>query len=464
MAEAAMVRRDTGESLSFLTSDTGWKKFTDVAAILSSGGADPTARMIPQAFKSPQQVQAGLLLGLSLGYDLLGSIALLQSMVPVKGKLGFTWDWKLARVYQLCPEWDYGIKVTDDKKCTAWFQRTPRHQKFELTYTIEQAQKAGLVKTGDRGDSAWITNATEMIRKTCIVRGIALTAPDALLGVPREVWEQDEPEPETPATPAVDGKAVSTAVVVEMGGEHNPAASIGGGPKGETPPITPTQPDASAESAKEAFLSEVEKKGWNRKHGPSLYKLMQELLTVEGVAPAWKRIDEVASGDWRRAYVALCEKYSNGKPEGWPAKSGKAAGTSPSSAGAAPANGDAPPPPGPSAPEPESEKDAEAAQRQHPDFLVQLGQELERALKVNSGTIVTNTSAKAGKFTWWFVHEGTLVECGFTQVKEGKTVAKTMTLSPSQQYPDRVLTPEQIGQLSEAVQRRLRDLAQRRAR
>lgn len=454
MAETAIARY-TEQPLAFLNTSEGWQRFKDITAIYSAGGADAGGRMMPAALKTPQQVQAGVLLAMSLGYDLLGALAQLQHMHSVEGKIGFDWEWKLARVYQLLPTWDYGITVQTDEKCVGWFQRSPKHQRFEITYTIAQALKAGIVKgrdTGAKGDGAWVTRPAQMLRKTVITQGISLTAPDALIGVPKEPFEEEVLEEEpivngaaTPVAPEV--LKASGAVVVEEGGGESPKDVIGGSPKGEPSPSTPN------DSAREVFLAEAEKKGWNRKHGPSLYKLLQELLTVEGVKPSWKSAAEIPSGDWRVAYVNLCARYPDGKP-----KEGGKAEPIPADAGAAPAQQTGGPPPPESVAELREEGESpEDAQKKDPLFLVQVGQELEKAWRSNPGSVVRDIDPGKGK--WWFTHEGILLSLGYT-APDGS--ARTMAMYDTKQYPDRVLTADQIAQLSEAVMAKLRERTARR--
>jgi hypothetical protein len=458
----ALEQRRNATALEVLSTDAGWSRFKDVAGILSAGGTNPTARMVPEAFKDAQQIQAGLLFGFSLGYDLLGAIALLQHLHPVRGRMTPDYHWKLNRVYKHIPTWRWGLNHSDANRCEAWFRRAPDHETFTVSYTIEEAKQAKLVKT----DSAWETNPKAMLRKTVITQGITLTAEDALFGVPPDQFEQldDDVAPAAGPSSAVvlDPEKVAAQVFGgEAGGEQAAVTAKGAssGPQG-APPVPPQAPKVEAPqvvgSAREVFIVEAKKKGWNINHGPTVYKLLQELLTeADGVAPTWKKVNEVPTNDWRLAYARLCERYPNGKPAAVVEQPERAAQAQ------EPAAGTPPPPPDESGAAPPEEsveqlraegERADEEQMQDRAFLQALGEELERLWKQPGVVIMSRSDGK------WFVHRDTLIECGFTL--EGGA-SKPMALFETK-HAARNLTPQQTYALSYAVKRRLRELAMRR--
>ena len=437
----ALVAARRPSALDALMTPDGWTRFKDISAILAAGGNSPDGRMIPKCFKNVQEVQAGLLLGLSLGYDLLGAIAFLQHLHPVEGKLVPGWEWKLARVTSMIPTFRWGITHLDDTKCTAWFQRAPDHEKFVVTYTKEQAEKAGLVKD----KSGWDRHLQSMLRKTVVVQGSMIVGADALVGVPpdRDLEDLDEAveHPASSVEVLPDPEKVAMRVLVAPAAE--PVVDVAPADVVDSPQVG---------SAKEVFYAEVEKRGWNVKHGPTIYRLLQELLSEGGQKPVWKGIGEIPTNDWRIAFLRLCERYPNGKP----ATGGSVVDTPASAPEGKPSD---PAPAGPAAeapPDPTEqlrEDGAAAEDEQMKDrvFLLQLGLELERAWKAKPNTVISETSAGS-----WFVARDILVELGF-KTDDGKPTA--MALFDSKEHPGRNLTPTQTYALSSAVKRLLRDLA-----
>lgn len=447
----ALARREATGQL--LATNEGWQRFKDIAAVLVSGNS-AQGRLLPECIQTVQQAQACMLLAFSLGYDLIGAMAAMQHMVPIRGKIGFGYEWKLARVYETVPTWRYGITHSDDKRCEGWFQRASDHEKFTVSYTIEQARAANLLKK----DSAWETNAVAMLRKTVIVQGIRLTAPDALIGVPKEPWEgEDGDDTQLENTPA---REPSGAVVVEepaAPGADGTPPTANGGPvaegKGESP-SAPGAADGDA-SAKEVFYSEAQKKGWNTQHGPSMFKLVQELLTEEdGQVPQIQQLKVIPSGDWRRAFARLVERYPNGKPDTW----GKAAAPQ---AAAPPANPpaaakEAPPEPAAAPPAavvagPMNDLEAERAQMSSREYLLELAEELVRLEKMPRDTVL-----KEAYGVTWFIFGEILKSNGFIT---DKGTSKSMALQQQDKFPEHNLTPEETYQLSMAVRERLRALA-----
>lgn len=84
----------------------------------------------------------------------------------------------------------------DGKRAAARFEF--EGQTIECAYTIEQAEKAGLV----RKESAWETSAPDMLRKTVLQKAIAMLAPEIFAGD-----DSDDAMPVAPArniTPAAE--------------------------------------------------------------------------------------------------------------------------------------------------------------------------------------------------------------------------------------------------------------------
>jgi len=270
---------------------------------------------------------------------------------------------------------------------------------------------------------------------------------------------------------AADPKAVALEVLVpalpagKVDGVGETSTPTNGGQAaalGQAPPTKPVEAPEMLGSAKEAFLAEAAKKGWNIKHGPTIYRLMQELLAEGDQKPSWKAMAEIPTNDWRIAYRRLWERY----PQGKPAVAETASVKSPQELDARPEKQVSPvadvvetaplpeeaPPDSTDSLRSEGER-AEDEQMKDPAFLLALGAELERLWKKPESVIKSN---KAGP---WFVQREILVDLGF---KEADGKSTPMALFDCKAHPDRNLTPMQVYALATAVKRLTRELSMKR--
>lgn len=74
------------------------------------------------------------------------------------------------------------VKILTDKICTIWGKRKDTGEEMTATYTIEEASRAGLIKSGSKGPGAWLTVPQDMLFARCISRLARRLAPDCIGG------------------------------------------------------------------------------------------------------------------------------------------------------------------------------------------------------------------------------------------------------------------------------------------
>lgn len=103
----------------------------------------------------PEQAAAIMLKGYELGLSLTASFEFIH---VIGGKPSLSPRGMLALIQQ-SPELD-GLRITDEPgKCTVWMKRKSGFE-YQVTYTIDDAKKAGLVKD----DSGWKKYEANMLR------------------------------------------------------------------------------------------------------------------------------------------------------------------------------------------------------------------------------------------------------------------------------------------------------------
>ena len=124
-----------------------WEMIQSVAPVMQK------ARLF--GVSSTEQAAAIMLKGHELGIGLAASF---EFIVVIQGKPSLVPRGALALVLQ--SDLLEGMKVSDEPNaCTVWMKRKGGLE-YQLTYTLEQAQKAGLVKP----NSAWESYGPNMLR------------------------------------------------------------------------------------------------------------------------------------------------------------------------------------------------------------------------------------------------------------------------------------------------------------
>lgn len=118
-------------------------------------------------------------------------ITALSEVMEVNGKIGFWGRTKLGIVLKsgVC---EYIIpEEQTDKKCTLTTQRKGWPKPVSITYTIEQAEKAGLIQRSD----AWKKHPSDMLYWRAVSRIISQVYPDVIQGFAtvEEAMDEDTP-------------------------------------------------------------------------------------------------------------------------------------------------------------------------------------------------------------------------------------------------------------------------------
>ena len=134
------------------------------------------------AYGTPQAVLSTLLLGRELG---LPAMASLRSVHVIEGKHSLSADLMVALVLRSGMAEYFDLVETTDKICTYETLRNGKKKPLKLSYTIEQAEKAGLLAPPRPGKkpSPWHKMPTQMLRARAKSELARLVYPDLLAGL-----------------------------------------------------------------------------------------------------------------------------------------------------------------------------------------------------------------------------------------------------------------------------------------
>ena len=134
------------------------------------------------AYGSPQAVLSTLLLGRELG---LPAMAALRGVHVIEGKHSLSADLMVALVLKSGLAEHFTLIETTDKICTYETHRKGTAVPQRLSYTIEQAEQAGLLAPPRPGKkpSPWHKMPTQMLRARCKSELARLEYPDLLAGL-----------------------------------------------------------------------------------------------------------------------------------------------------------------------------------------------------------------------------------------------------------------------------------------
>ena len=134
-----------------------------------------------EGYGSPEAVLSTVLLGRELG---LPAMASLRSVHNIKGKHALSAELMVALVLKSGLAEYFQLVETTDQVCTYETKRKGTAKPQRLSYTIEQATKAGLlfVKPGKQ-DGPWQKMPTQMLRARCKSELARLEYPDILAGL-----------------------------------------------------------------------------------------------------------------------------------------------------------------------------------------------------------------------------------------------------------------------------------------
>ncbi len=130
---------------------------------------------LPQELNSPEKVAAVMLYGLELG---LRPMTAIQHLYIVKGKISASAQVMMGICMSREPSIQFHVKRTDAEACTIRMLRPSRDVDAELTITIQQIQKAGLMN--NPMNQAY---PEDRLRYHCIKRLCRTYAPDLINGL-----------------------------------------------------------------------------------------------------------------------------------------------------------------------------------------------------------------------------------------------------------------------------------------
>ena len=97
----------------------------------------------------------------------------------------------------------FDVKIDDSTpdRCTVWMRRRDTGFEHTVTYTVDDAKAAGLIKPGKDG-AAWSRFLTDMLRNRAVGRCARIVAPDVLAGL----YLTTDLQHDVPADVVVDGE------------------------------------------------------------------------------------------------------------------------------------------------------------------------------------------------------------------------------------------------------------------
>jgi hypothetical protein len=125
-----------------------------------------------------EQAQAIMLKGHELGLGLMASFEFVQ---VVEGKPALSPRGCLALIHSAKDLVEIKIKTSDAESCTVWMKRKDTGFEFERTWTMADAQRAGVVKP----NSGWEKYPANMLLWRCVGFVADVVCPDLIGGLKR---------------------------------------------------------------------------------------------------------------------------------------------------------------------------------------------------------------------------------------------------------------------------------------
>jgi len=160
------------------------------------------------------KTKAGAFTVVEYGFELgMKPVTALQNISVIQGKMALSAGLMLALAVKNGVA--FQVAENTDKRCRIIFTRNLNGVavKYDASFDMEEAKKAGLVKSG----SAWDKFPADMLWARAVSRGIRKIAPDVVSGAytPEEVQEFTAPEINPPAVQAapdvVEGEIIHAA-------------------------------------------------------------------------------------------------------------------------------------------------------------------------------------------------------------------------------------------------------------
>jgi hypothetical protein len=203
MATKELVEQDENEALEESTIDPwNFKTLINMAQVLCRGIG------VPYELKhKPDDAFAVIQAGSELGVP---PMTALREFHVIKGKITIAASFMRSLCYQN-PEICLYFKILErtDKRCTIEVQRAG-YDPFRLTWTIEMAERARLLKS-DKADSNWVKYPEAMLQARATTDIVKAIFPDLTQGMMSDEEVQDE---DVEALRAAAARPISSVVVV----------------------------------------------------------------------------------------------------------------------------------------------------------------------------------------------------------------------------------------------------------
>jgi hypothetical protein len=125
-----------------------------------------------------EQAAAIMIKGQELGFQMSAAFEYIHIIL---GKVSLSPRGALALIHQHSDLIEVKIEESNDKQCTVWMRRKDSGFEFRRTFTIDEAEKAGLVKP----DSGWEKWRTNMLMWRCVGFVADVVCPDLVGGMKR---------------------------------------------------------------------------------------------------------------------------------------------------------------------------------------------------------------------------------------------------------------------------------------
>lgn len=182
----AMVKKGDLDKLAF--EPQNWEQAFKVAGVLCKSG------VLPETIKSPEAAVAIVMRGRELN---MTAMQALTSIHIVKGKTGLSSDLMVALVLQSGLADYFEFEESTPEKATYVTRRKGRDKEKRLTWTIEQANKAGLTSSNS---AVWKSYPAAMLRHRAAADLARAVYPEVVLGLydPDELAVTEAPPAPSP--------------------------------------------------------------------------------------------------------------------------------------------------------------------------------------------------------------------------------------------------------------------------
>ena len=163
-----LVHQPGRKPLSTIPAADEWATMSQIADMLIKGG------LIPTALDTQAKVITVLLTGRELGIGVMESC---RSIHVVQGKPSLSAELMLALAYKNIQGFEFVVEQSTDQLCKVKARRASTHEWVSITFTRQDAERAGLL-----GKGVWKQYPQAMLRARAISALCRVLCPDAIRG------------------------------------------------------------------------------------------------------------------------------------------------------------------------------------------------------------------------------------------------------------------------------------------